>query len=413
VNETPPQDLAAEQSVIGAMLLNNAVIPEVLEVLKSNDFYRPINGMIFDAAVALFTRGEPADAITVGQELGVRKQFNKIGGATALLDIIAAVPSVVNASYYAKIVAQRAQLRGMIAVGNRFIQLASEVGEDEFDDAIAQAESYFRELRKPSEGGVMFGELAGMWQTWQAKPEDIISTPWTELNEYLGGGFRKGKLYVIAGRPGSGKSMGGLNMAAHVAENGLPVTVFSLEMGKLEVAGRLLASGAWANYGEIFRKQMKQETHKRVAEYIDSRRAMNLEVFDKAGITVEQVVAHIRSRKPALVFIDYCQLITASFKGGDRREAIDHITRSLKICAADTHTAIILASQVNRNGADRMPTIADLRESGSIENDADVVLLLHRENEGSGTVLMNVGKNRDGKQGTIEMLWRGDLARIG
>ena len=411
--DTPPQDLAAEQSVLGAILLNNAMIPSVLELIKAGDFYRPVNAMIFDAAVALFTRGEPADAITVGQELATRKQFTKVGGAPALLEIIQGVPMASNAAHYAKVVAQKAKLRGMIAVGSRFIQLASEVGDDEFDDAIGQAEQYFREIRKPAdETGVMFGELAGMWQTWQNKPEDIIPTPWPELNDYLGGGLRKGKLYVIAGRPGAGKSMGGLNIVSHIAENGLPVTVFSLEMGKLEVAGRLLASGAYANYGQIFRKQMEKDTFERVSEYIDTRRGMNLEVVDKAGVTVEQIVGHIRAKKPAAVFIDYCQLITASFRG-DRREAIDHITRSLKVCASDTGTAIILASQVNRNGDGRMPTIADLRESGSIENDADVVLLLHREDHAAGTVKMNVGKNRDGKQGVIEFIWRGDLARIG
>ena len=410
--QTPPHDLAAEQSVLGAVMLNNAMIPEVLELIKAGDFYRPVNAMVFDAVVALFTRGEPADAITVGQELTVRKQFSKVGGAPALLDMIAAVPMASNAVHYAKVVAQKSKLRGMIAVGNRLVALASEAGDDDFDTAIGQAEQYFREIRKPSESGVMFGELTGLWQAWQQRPEDIIETPWPELNEYLGGGLRKGKLYVIAGRPGSGKSMGGLNMAAHIAENGLPVTVFSLEMGKLEVAGRLLASGAYANYGQIFRKKMERETFERVNEYIDTRRGMNLEVVDKAGVTVEQIIAHIRARKPACVFIDYCQLITASFRG-DRREAIDHITRSLKVCASDTGTAIILASQVNRNGDGRMPTIADLRESGSIENDADVVLLLHREDESAGTVKMNVGKNRDGKQGTIEFIWRGDLARIG
>lgn len=410
--QTPPHDLAAEQSVLGAVMLNNAMIPEVLELIKAGDFYRPVNAMVFDAAVALFTRGEPADAITVGQELTVRKQFSKVGGAPALLDMIAAVPMASNAVHYAKVVAQKSKLRGMIAVGNRLVALASEAGDDDFDDAVGQAEQYFRELSKPSEGGVMFGELAGMWQTWQNKAEDIIPTPWPELNEYLGGGVRRGKLYVLAGRPGSGKSLGGLNIALTIAESGLPVTLFSLEMGKIEVAERILASGAYANYGQIYRKQMQRDTLDRVNEYIDTRRAMKLEVVDMAGITVEQIIAHIRARKPAAVFIDYCQLITASFKG-DRREAIDHITRSLKICAADTNTVVILASQVNRNGDGRMPTIADLRESGSIENDADCVMLLHRADPASASVLLNVGKNRNGKMGTIEFVWRGEVMRIG
>jgi replicative DNA helicase len=285
--------------------------------------------------------------------------------------------------------------------------------DEELDLVVAQAEEFLREVQAPTQDGIMLGPLMREWQSAQSDPTDILPSPWPELNDYLAGGFRKGKLYVIAGRPGSGKSMGGLNIAQHLAESNKKAVIFSLEMTKLEVAGRLIASGAWANYGEIFRKKMQRETRDKVEEYIDSNLGLNLEVIDKAAVTVEQIAAVVRSRKPDVVFIDYCQLITGSFRSDSRREVVDHITRSLKVLAADTNTCIVLASQVNRNGAERMPTIADLRESGSIENDADVVLLLHREDEGSGTVKMNVGKNRDGKQGTIEFIWRGDLARIG
>lgn len=396
------------------MLLSERAINAVTGVLTAQDFYRPAHAIIFDVIAHLYGGGGEVDAVLVGEELSKRGKTRNVGGLPYLHTLMESCPSPTNALYYAKAIVRKAKMRQLVETGIRWQQLgyADTTTDEELDLVVAEAEQFLRDVQRPSEDGIMFGELATEWQTWQQNPADIIPSPWVELNDYLAGGFRRGKLYVIAGRPGSGKSMGGLNIVQFIAEHGQSAMIFSLEMAKLEVAGRLLASGAWANYGEIFRKQMKKATAESVAEYIDTRQDMNLEVIDKAGITVEQIVAHIRNRKPAAVFIDYCQLITASFKG-DRREAIDHITRSLKVCAADTNTCIILASQVNRNGADRMPTIADLRESGSIENDADVVLLLHREDEGSGTVKMNVGKNRDGKQGTIEFVWRGDLARIG
>ena len=414
-NQLPPHDLAAEQAALGAMMLSNKAIGEIVQIVKEQDFYRPNNRLIFDAIVSLFTRGEPVDALTVGDELNSRKQFQKIGGAPELLTIISAVPTASNAAYYAKIVAQKSKLRRLADVGAFFQRIAFDAGDDA-EEAVVLAEKYFREVQKPTENGLTFSALVNQWRNWQNKPDDIISTPWPELNEYLGGGMRRGKLYVVGGRPGSGKSMAGLNMAAHVAENEkLPTVIFSMEMVANEVASRLLAAGAWANYVEIFRKRMSSETYDRVNEFIDSNNDMKLEVMDKATVTVEEITAYLRTHKPACAFIDYCQLISPSDPKIGRREQVDHITRSLKVCAADTGCAIILASQVNRGPAtgQRMPTIADLRESGGIENDADVVLLLYREDEGAGSVKMNVGKNRDGKMGTIEFIFRGDVARIG
>lgn len=414
-DKIPPNDETAESCTLGAMMLSNKAIPEVMQLVKSQDFYRPNNQLIYDAIVSLFTRGEPVDAVTVSEELTARKQIQKVGGGPALLTMTSNTPTAANASYYAKIVAQRSKLRRLAEVGAFFHKLAYDAGDD-VDEALSLAESYFREVQQPTEKGLNFGSLVQQWRTWQDKPDDIISTPWQELNNYLGGGLRRGKLYVVGGRPGSGKSMAGLNMAAHIAEREkLHTVIFSMEMVATEVASRILSYGAWADYGEIFRKRMSAETLERVNDFIDANSDLKLEVIDKATITVEEIVAYIRAHKPAAVFIDYCQLIAASDTKVGRREQIDHITRSLKVAAADTRCAIILASQLNRGPTTggRMPTIADLRESGGIENDADVVLLLHREDEGAGSVKMNVGKNRDGLMGTIEFIFRGDVARIG
>lgn len=410
----PPQDLDAEQATLGAMLQSDRAINEVMGILTAEHFYRPAHAVIYDAILHLFGSGEPVDVMLLSEELSRRGKIRHIGGAPYLHTLMQACPMPASAPFYARSVIRKARMRHLVETGIRWQQLGySETSTDEeLDLVVAQAEDLLRGMNKPSEEGDMMGDLFKEWQVYEPSTDDIIPTPWVELTDYLGGGFRKGKLYVLAGRPGSGKSMGALNIALEMAEKntGL-ISVFSLEMGKLEVAERILASGAYASYSEIFRRRMQRETSTRVAEYIDSNSDLPMEVIDRSGITVEQIIAHVRSKKPTAVIIDYCQLITASFRG-DRREAIDHITRSLKVCANDTGCCIILCSQVNRNGADRMPTIQDLRESGSIENDADVVLLLHKE-EGSGTVKLNVGKNRNGKLGTIEFVWRGDVMRIG
>lgn len=409
----PPHDLTAEQFTLGAMMLNNKTISEVMQVVKGGDFYRPNNALIFDAIVSLYSRGEPADPVTVHRELG--KLAEKVGGAKALLDMHSSVPTATNASAYAKIVSQHSRLRRLADVGSQFQRLAYDSPVDEADEIIVTAERFFREVTAPSAFGSRFCELVGQWRDWQTRPDDIISTPWPELNEYLGGGLRRGKLYVVGGRPGAGKSLAGLNMAAHVAEQGRKTVVFSMEMVATEVTSRLLAFGAWANYGEIFRKRMSEETLERVNAYIESHPDLNLEVVDRASIKVEEICAHIRANSPDCVFVDYCQLISASDTRVGRREQIDHITRSLKVAAAESGCAIILASQVNRSPATggRAPTIADLRESGGIENDADVVMLLHRDELMGGCVQLHVGKNRDGRMGTIDLTFRGEIARIG
>lgn len=399
------------------MLLNNAMVPEVLPVLRANDFYRPNHGSVYSAIVDMFTAGEPADPVTVGAELERRGEFTKVGGAKALMDFISIVPTALNASYYAKCVADKARLRRLADVGSKLVHIAYTEGSDA-DEVVAQAETFFREVNTPVEGGVLMRDLVTQWREHVDDASDIIPTPWHELNNYLSGGLRRGKLYVVGGRPGGGKSMCGLNISGFVAENDLPVTIFSLEMGNIEVTSRLLAWGAWANYGQIFSKRMDKDTYYRVDEYLESHPSFlsRLEVVDRASITVEEIVAHLRVRKPACCFVDYCQLISPSDGRAARREQIDHITRSLKVAAQDVGCAIVLASQLNRgptSGAGRAPVISDLRESGGIENDADVVLLLYREENNEGFVQMNIGKNRDGKQGHLQFAFRGDVARIG
>jgi replicative DNA helicase len=412
----PPQDLIAEQSTLGACLISRDAIDAVAGAVRPEDFYKPAHVLIYQAILDLVAVGEPADPVTLLAELRKRGHVRRSGGAPYLHELTQAPPTAVNAAQYAGIVADRARQRKLIELGERYKQLGytPATTTEEVDSLIAQAEGFFHELREPPKGAIPLSELIEGWRSWVATPEDVIATPWGELNEYLGGGLRRGKCYLIGGRPGAGKSLCGLNMALQAAEDGLSALVFSMEMKRSEIASRILAAGAWAEYGEIFRRSMTADTWSRVEEYIDQRQHMTLEVVDKSSVTVEEISATIRARQPDIAVIDYLQLITMT-AGDSRREKIDHVSRTLKITAGDSNTALVVASQLNRapTTGGRVPTIADLRESGGQEADADVVMLLHRPANDDAAVQMHIGKNRDGRQGTIEFVWRGNLARIG
>lgn len=417
VSNEPPQDLTAEAAVLGACLISSTAVDDVIPLLNSGDFYKPAHQFIYDAIRELVSKGEPVDTLTVLAAVTERGDLRRIGGGEYLVTLSSTPPNAAAASSYAKIVRRMARKRRIAEQGIRWQQLAyrGETSDEELDATVAEAEKLLREMDQPASDSLTMSELIEDWQQWVDSPEGIIATPWDQLNSYLGGGLRRGKSYLIGGRPGQGKSLCGLNIALEAAEKGIPSLVFSLEMKRAEVASRLLAAGAWASYGEIFRKKMGQETWHRIEEYIHAKRDIPLEVVDRSEITVEEIAAHIRSSKAQLVFIDYLQLIKMT-SGDSRREKIDHVSRTLKVTAGDCDVAMVVASQLNREttkGGGRAPSISDLRESGGLEADADVVMLLWRPEGDDGILRLGIGKNRDGKMGTLELVFRGNLARLG
>ena len=413
-----PQDEAAEQSTLGAMLLSRDAITSVAETgVREDHFYKPAHGEIYAAITALAANGEPADAITVSRELEKRGWLKKIGGAPYLHTLISVTPTAAGASSYARVVHDKWRQRQIIAAGHRFIALGmtDATGSDDVDGLLAQADSVFRELGQPSRTGLMWDDLVEKWRNWQDKEGGAIPTPWIELNAWLHGGVHKGQLIIIGGRPGEGKSNGGLNIALEAAESGFRATVFSVEMDDVEVCSRLLAAGSWSKMGQIFSRRMDMETLGRVEEYIEARKGMQLEVVDQAYITVEQIVAHCRLRRPDVVFVDYAQLLQSKNTKVSREQQVAHITRSLKVAAKHLGMAVIVAAQLNRAPATggREPMISDLRESGAAEQDADVVILLHRPTDHEKEIRLIVGKNRNGPTGIVSLTFRGELARVG
>ncbi|WP_207760586.1 replicative DNA helicase [Mycolicibacterium sphagni] len=415
----PPHDLAAEQCVIGSLLMSQAALNTVATMLTVSDFYRPVHGEIFAAALALVAAGEPVDAMTVARELETRGQLAKIGGAPYLLTCIEVTPTAYNVSSYAQIVLDKAQLRRLSELGTRLKQLAYTEAStsDDVHALMSQGEKFFREQYEPDRASLTFDLLADSWEEWLASSESVIPTPWPSLNDSLNGGLRRGALYCIAARPGVGKSVAALQIAGHTSHWGFHSAVFSMEMSRDEVMSRRIADGAGVNFSHIMRKKLDLEERARIDRWLKENRTLPFEVNDRSRQTVEQIVSHARSMaKVDVLVVDYLQLMAATDKKASREQQVAHMSRELKIAAKELNVAIVACSQLNRGplqgGKVRAPNIGDLRESGAIEQDCDVVLLLHNDEDDPGILQMIVGKNRNGRMGDLALSFEGHYQRI-
>lgn len=292
-------------------------------------------------------------------------------------------------------------------------------GVDEFRSAeVEVAEAAVQRIRK-------FDAITDEWWKWlddTAGSGRVVPTPWEPLNEILAGGLHPGRSYLIAGRPGGGKSLALTNIAAHAAENGHKGLLFSLEMGHIEIASRIIAAGANAEYGQITRRDIDAYNMAGIAEYLDRARGMPLWVCDDASITVDKIREDAREAMRHMqldfVAVDYAQLLRPTDSRDTRERQIAEISRSLKILSKELDIAVVTACQLNRapSKEKRPPTIAELRESGALEQDSDVIILLHHntiEDMPTGEVDLIVGKNRTGKLATITLPWRAYRAKIG
>ena len=409
-------DELAEKSLLGAMLLEPKTIPDVVESVNGEDYYIPRHQMIHSAIIESYTAGGTLDPVTVSTELEARGQLRQVGGAPYLFDLAQTVPLASNASQYASVVVEKSRLRRLAELGVQIQQLAHTEGYDS-SEIIGHAQEDFRHVDRPDGNAARFVELIELWQNWTASTTDVIPTPWPQANDWLNGGLAKGRLVTIGGRPSVGKSLGGLNIAAHAAENGRPTIFFSLEMGKHEVTTRILACGGEADMGELIRRQIKSTNLERIKAYVDRYTNMPLWVDDRERVTVEQIAAKCRSVPGLeLAVIDYLQLVRPTDSRISREQQVAHISRSLKIMARELDIAVVVAAQLNRgpvkDGRPREPTIADLRESGSVEQDSDQVLLLHRDNDDEEVVKLLCGKNRVGRTGETELVFEGKYARL-
>ncbi|GAB2909086.1 replicative DNA helicase [Rhodococcus aerolatus] len=430
----PPQDMAAEQAVLGGMLLSKDAIADVLEVLSPGDFYRPAHQDVYDCVLDLYARGEPADAVTVSAELDRRGQLRRIGGGPYLHTLIATVPTAANAGYYAQIVAEKAILRRLVEAGTRIVQFgyAGADGQDvaEVVDR-AQAEVYEVTERRTTEDYV---PLEALLQPTMDEMDAIASrgglslgvpTGFVEFDE-LTNGLHPGQMIIVAARPGVGKSTLGLDWIRSCSiKHGMGSVIFSLEMSRTELTMRLLSAEADIPLARMRSGSMSDADWSKLARRMGEISEAPLFIDDSPNMTMMEIRAKARRLKQRhelkLIMVDYLQLMTSGKKVESRQQEVSEFSRQLKLLAKELEVPVIAISQLNRGPeqrTDKKPQLSDLRESGSLEQDADMVLLINRpdafdsDDPRGGEADLILAKHRNGPTKTITVAHRLHLSKF-
>jgi len=378
---TPPQDIAAEQSVIGGMLLSKDAIADVVEVVRSTDFYRPAHQTIFDVVVDLYGKGEPADAITVSAELTRLGELGRAGGAPYLHTLLVSVPTAANAGYYARIVAEQAVLRRLVEAGTRIVQLGYATGMGDVDDVVDRAQQAIYDVteKRSSEDYSLLEELM---QPTMDELEAIgsrggsmtgVPTGFADLDT-LTNGLHPGQLVIIAARPGLGKSTLGLDISRSCSvKHGMASVIFSLEMTKTEITMRLLSAEARVPLHHMRAGTMSDDDWARLARRMGEVADAPLFIDDSPNLTMMEIRAKARRLKQRhglkLVVVDYLQLMQGNKKAESRQQEVSELSRSLKLLAKELDCPVIAMSQLNRGPEqrqDKKPMLSDLRESGCL-----------------------------------------------
>lgn len=429
---TPPHDLLAEQSALGGMMLSKDAVADVVETVRSTDFYIPKHEIIFDAILSLYSHGEPTDVITVTDELTKIGELSRAGGAEYLHTLTSLVPTAANAGFYSTIVAERALLRRLVEAGTRIAQMGYS-GEGEVLDLVntAQAEIYSVTGGTQTEDYVPLTDAvtAAIDEIEAAKLKDGqmsgVPTGFADLDE-LTNGFHGGQLIIVAARPALGKSTLALDFARSASiHHDMPSIFFSLEMGRSEIAMRLLAAEASVPLQSMRKGTVDARDWTTIAQTRGRINDAPLYIDDSPNMTLVEIRAKCRRLKQRvglkMVIIDYLQLMTSGKRVESRQQEVSEFSRALKLLAKELQVPVIALSQLNRGPeqrADKMPAISDLRESGSLEQDADMVILLHREsayekdNPRAGEADLIVAKHRNGPTRTVTVAFHGHYSRF-
>ena len=433
VGKVPPHDTEAEQAVLGSMLTDVDAVVDAIEILKPEDFYREDNKNIYEAMLNLYGKAEPIDVITVKSELTSMGKFEVVGGLEYLATLPDKVPTTTNAIKYIHIVEEKSILRKLRKTANDLISLGYAQNED-IDVIIEQAEKkIFDIMQGKNQKGYTalkdilvesFAEIEKLYN--QKEAITGIPTGFADL-DYKTAGLHKSDLILIAARPAMGKSAFALNIATNAAINAkVPVIIFNLEMSKSQLVNRMLCSEAMVDSNKIRTGKMDEEDWVKLATALGPLSEAPIYIDDTPGITVSEIRAKCRKLKLekdiGLVVIDYLQLIQGSGKkNASREQEISEISRSLKILAKELDIPVVALSQLSRAAeqrADHRPMLSDLRESGAIEQDADIVMFLYRDDyynpdtEKKNIAEIILAKHRAGSTGTIELLWLGNYTKF-
>ena len=441
LRKVPPQNLEAEESVLGGVLLDNHACNLVLPILRAEHFYREAHRKIYAAIVDLNERGSPVDIITLTEALRQRGQLPDVGGATFIAELANRVPTAANAEHYAKIVRDKAILRGLISSAT---EIATEAYDNQADVErfvdIAESKIFaIAEQRVTTEffpiSELLPPAIKEIEKLFHRK-EMITGVPtgFHDLDK-MTAGMHSGDLIIVAGRPGMGKTALALNMGTVAAQqSGIGVAIFSLEMSKEQLVLRMLCSEALVNYQDVRSGRLHEKDFAKLASAAGGLHQAIIYIDDSAGLSVLELRAkarrlkreiHARGGRLGLVIVDYMQLMRGSGRSDSREQEISEISRSLKALAKQLELPVMALSQLNRRveekgATDRRPVMAHLRESGAIEQDADVILFVYREAaynkelspEEERTAEIIIGKQRNGPTGTVNVTFRKEFMRF-
>ena len=433
LGKVPPHDIEAEQAVIGSMLTDKDAVVSAIEVLKEDDFYRDDNKAIYSAILNLYNRAEPIDIITVKAELEAMGKFEQVGGLEYLAELPEKVPTTANSMKYIKIVEEKSTLRNLIKTANEIIELGYDPTEDVDDIMEGVEKKIFNIMQNKNQKGyaamkdILVDSFTQLEELYNRK-QHITGVPsgFTDL-DYRTAGFHGSDLILIAARPAMGKSAFALNIATNAAVKAkVPVAIFSLEMSKEQMVNRILCSEAMVDSNKVRTGKLEEDDWTKLAEAIGPLSEAEIYIDDTPGISVMEIRAKCRKLKLekniGMVVIDYLQLVQGSNKrNGSREQEISEISRSLKILAKELNVPVIALSQLSRaveQRPDHRPMLSDLRESGAIEQDADIVMFLYRDdyyNEDSdkkGIAEVIIAKHRGGSTGTVDLVWLGSYTKF-
>jgi replicative DNA helicase len=415
----PPHDLEAEQSVLGALLVNPSVVTAVADLLAPDDFYRDTHRIVYRAALDLFDKGTEIDVITLSAHLEREGTLERAGGREFIHALAEFVPAAANATHYAAIVREQSVLRQLIRVGSEILELGYQHPGDAstlvdrseqkvFAIQQARGGSEFRHIKE-----ILISNFERLDAMQGGEGVSGVATGFEGIDKHTGG-FQPANLIVLAARPGVGKTSLALNMAQHIAVDGSrPVAVFSLEMSGQELGERMMCSAARVSSHKLRTGTLSGEDYHKLIQAAGELEKADIFIDDTAGITMFELRAKARrlctKHDLALIIVDYLQLMAGDARAENRQQEVANISRSLKQLARELKVPIIAVSQLNRSPearADREPQLADLRESGAIEQDADMVMFIYEDPsdpQSKGVLKLKIAKNRNGPTGLVRL----------
>jgi len=432
LDRVPPQNIEAERSTLGAMFLEKEAIYRAMEVIKPEDFYKEVHGLIYQVVLDLSNKGEPVDLVTVTEELRQRNALEKVGGISYLTGLANTVPTAAHVEYYARIIEEKALLRNLIHAATEIVAMGYE-GQNEVENILDEAEKRIFSIANRRTGRSIvnlknilieaFEQIEKLYESHGAVTG--VPTGFSDLDRFTAG-LQPSDLIILAARPSMGKTTFALNIAENAAAHlKIPVAVFSLEMSKEQLAMKLLCAEAGVDNQRIRTGNLTEEDWPRLSHALGRLSEAKMFIDDSPNVSALEIRAKTRRIQAehglGLIVIDYLQLMQSRGRTESRQQEVSEISRSLKALARELSVPVIALSQLSRAVEQRQnkrPSLADLRESGSLEQDADLVCFLYREDyyepetERKGITELNIAKHRNGPIGTVDLLFQKEFSKF-